>query len=357
MEKTVDEEMNNKRVEVSIFCLTYNHRKYISKALEGMLNQKTDFLYEILIHDDASTDGTQEIIRQYEEKYPNIIRAVYERENKFGKSNYSKDIFLPMMKGRYVAYCEGDDYWCDDNKLQMQYDVLKKCDSLAMCVHKVQRRSEDDTMELGIIPSRKMGDGNDLVLSRQEYAKLLYRGGYPFHTTSYFVKKEVIEKYLSFNRVGLDGDDLILRHVLLFGDVYYINKTMSVYRIGSSSSVTKKLASSSLEKQFRNLINRCEDDMRFDDLSNNEYHSLIINYCCDSLLTKVDEMGAEQVMAVLKKLMIRWNSNGLNHKNRVKIIGYTYVPDLMNVVLKCKRKVRSALLRLIKTVKKVNICT
>ena len=90
--------------------------------------QKTDFPFEIVVHDDASTDKTAEIIREYEKKYPNIIKPIYELENQYSKSGISiNDIILPYLKGKYIALCEGDDYWIDENKLQMQVDFLSRC--------------------------------------------------------------------------------------------------------------------------------------------------------------------------------------------------------------------------------------
>ena len=97
---------------VSISCITYNHEKYIRDALEGFLMQKTDFKYEILIHDDASTDNTAKIIREYEEKYPDLIKPIYQKENQWSKGNYriSSTFNIPRAKGKYIAFCEGDDF-------------------------------------------------------------------------------------------------------------------------------------------------------------------------------------------------------------------------------------------------------
>lgn len=113
---------------VSISCITYNHVSYIRQCLDGFLMQKTDFPFEIVVHDDASTDKTAEIVREYEKKYPNIIKPIYELENQYSKPGISiNDITFPYLRGKYIALCEGDDYWIDENKLQMQVDFLSKC--------------------------------------------------------------------------------------------------------------------------------------------------------------------------------------------------------------------------------------
>lgn len=111
--------------KVSICCITYNHEKYIEDCLVGFLIQKTDFPYEILIHDDASTDRTADIIRRYEVAYPSIIKPVYQVENQYSKGNRPNQCFnFPRAKGEYIAFCEGDDYWTDPLKLQLQVEYL-----------------------------------------------------------------------------------------------------------------------------------------------------------------------------------------------------------------------------------------
>ena len=111
---------------VSIICSTYNHGLYISQCLDGFLMQKTNFPFEILIHDDASTDNTPDIIREYEHNQPQVIRPIYQKENKYSKK---EDIFAKYqcsrVRGKYIAICEGDDYWIDPLKLQKQIDFLE----------------------------------------------------------------------------------------------------------------------------------------------------------------------------------------------------------------------------------------
>ena len=112
---------------VTIRCITYNHEPYIRKCLEGFVMQKTNFRFEAIVHDDASTDGTAAIIREYAEKYPNIIKPILETENQYSKHDGSLDrIMNEHTHGKYVAMCEGDDYWTDPLKLQKQVDFLEK---------------------------------------------------------------------------------------------------------------------------------------------------------------------------------------------------------------------------------------
>jgi glycosyltransferase involved in cell wall biosynthesis len=129
---------------VSICCITYNQKNYIRRAISGFLMQKTNFKYEILIHDDASTDGTAEIIKEYQSKNPDKMRSIIRKENKckagmdagtcYGFEPFCQDLF-PIAKGKYLALCEGDDYWVDENKLQKQVDYMERHPEHSMCHH------------------------------------------------------------------------------------------------------------------------------------------------------------------------------------------------------------------------------
>ena len=129
---------------VSICCVTYNHGKYIKECIDSFLMQKTNFSFEIIIHDDASTDGTSDIVKEYAKKYPKIIRMILQKENQyekgmrggllFGYDPFVKNV-LPTARGKYIALCEGDDYWTDPNKLQKQVDYLEKNPDKILCYH------------------------------------------------------------------------------------------------------------------------------------------------------------------------------------------------------------------------------
>lgn len=125
---------------VSICCVTYNHAPFIRKCLDGFLMQTTNFPIEILIHDDCSTDGTTEIIREYEAKYPDLIFPLYEEENQYSRGGAGKmDLYnYNRARGKYVAYCEGDDYWTDPQKLQKQVDFMEANLEYSVCFHAFQ---------------------------------------------------------------------------------------------------------------------------------------------------------------------------------------------------------------------------
>ena len=115
---------------VSVVCLTYKHEKYLAQAIESFLAQETDFSFEVLIHDDASPDGTLAIARQYADKYPHIIRVIAQTENQHSKGVRIPPLLFAKARGRFIAYCEGDDFWIDNHKLQKQADLLLRDEEL-----------------------------------------------------------------------------------------------------------------------------------------------------------------------------------------------------------------------------------
>lgn len=120
---------------VSIQCLVYNHEPFLRQCLDGFVMQKTTFPFEAIVHDDASTDGSAAIIREYAEKYPDIIKPFYETVNQYSKHDGSIARIMDAAmhpNSKYVALCEGDDYWTDPNKLQMQVEIMESDESIGL---------------------------------------------------------------------------------------------------------------------------------------------------------------------------------------------------------------------------------
>ena len=118
----------NEHIKVSIYCRTYNQKKYIQNALDGILTQDVDFMYKVIIFDDASTDGTSDIVRDYANRYPQVIQAFIMEENTWHNSERAKidsEFMQKYLTGKYIAYCEGDDFWIDPHKLQIQVDYME----------------------------------------------------------------------------------------------------------------------------------------------------------------------------------------------------------------------------------------
>lgn len=142
--------------KLSVLCITYNHEPFIRQCLDGFVMQKTNFPFQVLIHDDASTDGTADIIREYAKKYPDIIKPVLQKQNQFSRGiNVDKAFNWPRINGEYVALCEGDDYWTDPNKLQKQVDFLDAHPDYSVCFHPVRVVWADKSHPDSIFPTPK----------------------------------------------------------------------------------------------------------------------------------------------------------------------------------------------------------
>ena len=158
---------------VSICCITYNHALFLRKCLDGFLMQQTSFPIEILIHDDASTDGTDEIVREYAARFPGIVFPQFEEENQYSKPNHKYiDLYnYERARGKYIAYCEGDDYWTDPSKLQKQVDFMESHPEYSVCFHGFRSfdagagKYLDLTPPMRLLSSHPGEDGIDIDLS------------------------------------------------------------------------------------------------------------------------------------------------------------------------------------------------
>lgn len=207
--------------EVTIVSLCYNHAAYIRSALEGFVMQKTDFPFEVLVHDDASTDGSADVVREYEKKYPGIIKGIYQTENQYSRGvNITREFIYPLVKGKYVALCEGDDYWTDPLKLQKQYDILQAHAELDGCCHRVLVERE------GRKKSFVAPDTKSRVLKADEV--IIGGGGY-ISTPSLMCRREVFLQNTPMREV-LTMDYVLQIQAALRGGMYYMEDCMAVYR-------------------------------------------------------------------------------------------------------------------------------
>lgn len=223
-------------IMVSINCLVYNHEEYLRKCLDGLLMQKTNFEYEILINDDASTDGSADIIREYERRYPEIIKPIYQTENQhsLGKS-MSRTFQYPRAQGKYVAWCEGDDYWTDENKLQLQVDALENNKNCNFCAHNVAIFNELSQKFEGGYPSISLNTG---VFSGEKILDyLLIDKLYIFQTSSFLCRKDILLESLNTNFLKKCATSInTMIYFASKGDFYFIDETMSCYRHFSKNS-------------------------------------------------------------------------------------------------------------------------
>lgn len=167
---------------VSIKCITYQHVNFIRDAIEGFLMQETTFPVEILIHDDASTDGTADIVRGYQAEYPQVILAVLQRENQWSKGIKPAQLLNKMGRGKFVALCEGDDYWTSPTKLQKQVEVLEENSSVVGVFHAVEMTDENGVL-LGRVPSyegeRTLAFEDIIAVNDRATCSMLFRHNSP----------------------------------------------------------------------------------------------------------------------------------------------------------------------------------
>ena len=221
----------NEDILITIVCVTYNHHEYIRDALDSYLCQQLDFKFEIVVHDDASTDGTGEILSEYEKKYPDKIKVLYESENQYRNvDNFVKCIqekMIPFIRGKYVLISEGDDYWVDDTKLQRQVEYLEQNADCMMVTHNAVTLNMRST-KVDILTKYY----EDRDLTPEEIIN--HPQGY-LATASMVMRRECFELKDFFNEAGI-GDYTRQLFCLTKGKIHYIDRIMSVYRFGHSGS-------------------------------------------------------------------------------------------------------------------------
>ena len=258
---------------VSIWCIAYNHELYIRDAIESFLIQKVDFNYEIIIHDDASTDKTAEIIKEYEQKYPNLIYGIYEKENQY-KQNISNMSWLLNMeynvcRGKYIAICEGDDYWTDCHKLQLQVNYMETHPECILSLHNALKLNCQD----GTMKTINPYDGDiEKDISAEEII-MQYHGHPP--TASMFYRKKLIKMPDFFYKAPV-GDYPRMLYGFLVGKVHYDSRIMSVYRWLSKESYNNRLTYNK-EMKFYFAIGLVVFLDQYNKFTNYRYHVWLVN--------------------------------------------------------------------------------
>ena len=231
---------------VSICTVAFNHENYIEQMLQSILNQKINFDYELLIHDDASTDKTADIIKSYAAKYPNIIKPIFQNENQFSRGiRPNIEYNISRAKGKYLAFCDGDDFWCDSLKLQKQVDFLEVNSTFMGCSHntKILRESVDNILKDEFIINNPQKD----IYTIDDFIK----GEAYFHTSAFVFRFNENEKnYILDLLKQIRGDWFRSMVFASFGPIKYIDEVMSVYRI-HDKGVWSKLSEE--EQVLKNL--------------------------------------------------------------------------------------------------------
>lgn len=231
----ISEICKEKRPLVAIQCITYNHEPYLRDTLEGFVMQQTNFQFVAIVHEDASTDGTAEVLREFAEKYPDIIFPIFENENQYSKKDGSLDMIMnraiEATGAKYIAICEGDDYWIDPLKLQKQVDFLESNPDYGMCYTRVIRIDQENK-------------NNAIVWGgpNTKFEELLYEFHAPTLTTLY--RKDLWKAY--FNAVQPEtknwriGDYPLGLFVSLHSKIHFIDEISAIYRVLPESASHSK---------------------------------------------------------------------------------------------------------------------
>lgn len=238
-------------VIVSICCITYNHEKYIAEALDGFLMQETSFKYEILIGEDCSSDDTKAILADYRARYPDRIQVFSSETNLGAVKNFTN--VLKKSKGKYIAFCDGDDFWTDAKKLQKQVDFLDKNDDYIICCHYslvIDDQGKTIYLSDNIIPL-EYSYGDLLAGKRKEtrVASMLMRS-----------TKEILEiekNQWLYSTYGTDTFVKLLAVAVSGKKIFVLPELMSCYRVhdgGIWSLVDSKVRKKKMVNDFNLLI-------------------------------------------------------------------------------------------------------
>lgn len=228
-------------IKVSILCSAYNHESFIADAITGFLMQETDFAFEVIIHDDASTDNTANIIKGYHKKYPNIIKPIYQTENQYSKGKFKPSLYMQkVVKGQFMALCEGDDYWISADKLQQQLDLCEKDTSISFVGHSALTLSVRTARfsSVAVWDQRNYISNLHYILSEER----AYGQFSP--TASYFIKKDVFDNLPDWFVDAPGGDEFLEYFSALQGKMVNLPNVMSVYRIENANAWTGYLDNS-----------------------------------------------------------------------------------------------------------------
>ena len=280
---------------VSVSCITYNHAPYIRACLDGFLMQKTSFVFEILIHDDCSTDGTREIIEEYSKKYPDIIFPIFQTENQYSKGvrGMMARFNFPRCRGKYIALCEGDDYWSDPYKLQRQVDFLEANTDFSICFHNMKILNESNPSALEFTNSKDQESVSSIL-------DLASKGNFMFTASVVFKKpKDGFPNWLTDLPIG---DYAIHLFNAQFGKIKFLDQVMGAYRI-HAGGVWGSFSKEKLYDRWIPMLEQLQD--KFSDEVNKTLRAQKIYSLLDVYMIsfeKKDNKKANEVMALIMKV-------------------------------------------------------
>ncbi|NRP53634.1 MULTISPECIES: glycosyltransferase [unclassified Marinobacterium] len=217
-------------VVVSVCVVTYNQEQYIEQCLESIVNQKTNFRFELIVGEDCSPDNTAKIVQEIAAKYPEVVVPIVRSVNVGGHKNFM-DVF-ERARGEFIAYCEGDDYWVDENKLQKQYDALRRNPNVDLCFHPAVKIANQ-----AIVGTRNFYFKEERIIPADKVIKGL--GAY-MPSPSLFLRKDKLIPFPDwFISDAPVGDSFIQALCSMRGGALYLPEPMAAYRVLSSGSMSQ----------------------------------------------------------------------------------------------------------------------
>ena len=250
---------------ISIICTCFNQQDYIADAINSFLAQKTEYAFEVIIHDDASTDKTCDILKAYEQSYPSIVKVIYQTENQYSKGNVKvENIALRKSRGEFIALCEGDDFWVDELKLQKQLEGLLACPDLKLCFTSAYTLAPNGQVN-------KTANYNEKV-KVFPFSDIIKGGGALIPTASIFMRRSVMESLPSWFENAPVGDIFIQINGSKPQGALYLPDVTVVYRVdavGSWSVSQKYVPEEKVKSQVAKLAScynlLAEDNDNYDD--------------------------------------------------------------------------------------------
>lgn len=276
---------------VSIAVITYNHSKYIRQALDSILMQKVNFEYEIVVGDDCSPDGTQDILREYHALYPDKFKIIL-RDKNIGATRNGYDIKLHCT-GRYVAHLEGDDYWIDENKLQKQVDFLNANPPYIGTAHKMIMVGEDGQE----LTQQYYPDCKNSIYTLKHYGRGLLPGQAATLVYRNIYRENKYDYSVFYKAHEIMGDRTLALILAAQGDIYCFDEKMSCYRY-----VTTQGTSFSAQAKYRN---------DFEGMY--KYYSTLADYC------KKELQSREALRIIERNLFIMTIHESLTNRNGEKL--------------------------------------
>lgn len=320
--------LNSRDIAVSVVVTTYNHRDYLEACLESILSQRTDFPFEVIVHDDASTDGTSDIVRRYAEQYSTSVIPIIQSTNLLSKHESPSPYIFSKTSGKYIATCEGDDYWSERDKLQKQFDFMEENSKYSLCMHNAI--VNDFFLELDYLT-----EPNSIDRDKSCETIILEGGGLINPTASFFYRKD--KRFPEWGVSAPVGDHFLMMRLASRGKVRWMASPMSVYRFGAKGSYSARNHVRDVDATRRYSDLYVQALMEYDRLTGGDYH--------EAFGSRIELQKREEFIAVRQAMMAEAIASGGPFAScdapipaRIKECARRYAPEqALRILLRAKK--------------------